>query len=120
MTDVVRLERRAEFKAAAQGARWHASAFQLQATRRSSVPDAGRIGVGFTATKRLGGAVVRNRARRRLKEAIRSVLPNGALAGCNYVVIAKPAALTCAFAELKMELERGLVAVSRKLARRHG
>jgi len=47
------------------------------------------IGIGFTATKKIGNAVVRNRARRRLREAARAVLPRLGLAGSDYVAIAR-------------------------------
>jgi ribonuclease P protein component len=96
--------------------RWHAPAFQLQVAARPADEAEPAIGVGFTATKRLGGAVVRNRAKRRLREAVRCVLPDEAVAGRNYVLIAKPAALTCAFSELTAELQRALKAIGRKAA----
>jgi ribonuclease P protein component len=47
------------------------------------------IRVGFTATRRIGGAVVRNRARRRLKEAARLIAPLHARPGCDYVFLAR-------------------------------
>lgn len=47
------------------------------------------IGVGFTATKKIGNAVARNRAKRRLREAARAVLPKLGLPGTDYVAVAR-------------------------------
>ena len=47
------------------------------------------IRVGFTATKKIGGAVVRNRAKRRLREAARALLPSFGRPGFDYVFIAR-------------------------------
>jgi ribonuclease P protein component len=47
------------------------------------------IRIGFTATRRLGGAVERNRAKRRMREAARLVAPGLARPGCDYVLIAR-------------------------------
>lgn len=62
------------------------------------------IGVGFTASRKVGNAVARNRARRRLREAARRVLPEVGEPGCNYVLIARQAVVTCPFAELERQL----------------
>jgi ribonuclease P protein component len=115
---VLRLRRRGEFTAAAKGARWHAPTFTLQARRREG--GNGHIGVGFTTTRRLGGAVVRNRIRRRLREAARQVLPGTGLAGVDYVLVAKPAALTCPFGQLISDLAAALPAIGRRLGRSPG
>lgn len=66
------------------------------------------IGVGFTATKRLGNAVVRNRAKRRMREAARFVLPRLASAGHDFVLIARPPVLTCSFDQITRAIEDGL------------
>lgn len=52
-------------------------------------PDTSSIRVGFTATKKLGGAVVRNRCKRRLREAARLILPELGQGGQDYVFIAR-------------------------------
>lgn len=62
---------------------------------------------GLTATKKLGGAVVRNRARRRLRALAQDVLLAKASAA-DYVLIARQAALTRSFAELRGDMEKAL------------
>ena len=47
------------------------------------------VRIGFTATKRIGNAVQRNRAKRRLREAARLIAPLHAQPGCDYVFIAR-------------------------------
>jgi ribonuclease P protein component len=47
------------------------------------------VRIGFTATRRIGGAVVRNRAKRRLREAARLLAPLHVIPGCDYVFIAR-------------------------------
>jgi|GEM_PF-204556 len=105
---VVRLKRRSEFLAvAATGRRWVTASFVLQVGGRPSedVSVSREIGLGFTATKRIGNAVLRNRAKRRLREAAR-VLVLGAAVGHDYVLIARQEVLTCAFQTLLDDLEK--------------
>jgi ribonuclease P protein component len=64
--------------------------------------------VGFTVTKRIGGAVVRNRTRRRLKEAARLELAQYAIAGNDFVLIGRAATRGRAFADLRDDLRRAL------------
>lgn len=104
---IVQLRRRREFLAtAADGRRWVASAFVLQAASRSVPSLAHEVGLGFTATRRIGNAVARNRAKRRLREASRQILPGTAVAAHDYVLIARSAVLTCSFQELIDDLRK--------------
>ncbi len=68
--------------------------------------------LGFTVTKKLGSAVIRNRIRRRLREAARLVFPDGAVAGYDYVAIARPQALTAEFGALLDDMKRALLRLS--------
>ncbi|MFC7052443.1 ribonuclease P protein component [Hansschlegelia quercus] len=61
--------------------------------------------VGFTATKRVGGAVERNRMKRRMRAAAREALSDIARPGCDYVVIARRAVLDAAFDRLLKDLK---------------
>ncbi len=62
------------------------------------------IRVGFTATRKFGGAVVRNRAKRRLRAAAAAVLPLSGKPGNDYVLVARAGTLTRDFASLKEDL----------------
>jgi len=64
--------------------------------------------VGLTASKKVGGAVVRNRAKRRLREAARTVMTTHAAEGLDYVIIAREATARRTFALLLGDLEAGL------------
>ena len=52
------------------------------------------VRVGFTASKKIGNAVARNRAKRRLRAIARDVLPKMARPGWDYVLVAKPGVTT--------------------------
>ena len=64
--------------------------------------------VGFTATRRVGGAVVRNRARRRLRAVAREILPARAAARYDYVLVARAATSRSDYESLKRDLETAL------------
>ena len=81
-----RLTKRAQFLFVRQGARASRTSVMVEARRRAGD---GPIGVGFTASGRIGGAVARNRARRRLREAARKLLPEHGLPGVDYVLVAR-------------------------------
>lgn len=82
-----RLTRRPQFLAAAKGRSEARGAVVVQRLDRQDGDPA--VGVGFTATRKIGGSVVRNRAKRRLREAARALLPLHAVAGSDYVLVAR-------------------------------
>jgi ribonuclease P protein component len=77
---------------------------------------AGTVRVGFTATKKMGEAVERNRAKRRLRAAAAALLPLYGLPGSDYVLVARPGTLTRPFAELLEDLAAALKSATAKLA----
>mgnify|MGYP000893576027 CR=1 FL=1 len=75
-------------------------------------------GYGITVTKKLGGAVVRNRVKRRFREAIRQTMPAHALPGADHVLIGRSDALTIEFARLNADLAKALAKARRRLDER--
>jgi ribonuclease P protein component len=107
------LAQRADFLRAAQARRQGAQGFLLQARRRDDGSDAVRV--GFTCSKKIGNAVMRNRAKRRLREVVRAVLPALAEPGWDYVLVGRPGVtIDRDFATLKADLETALRQVHRK------
>ena len=66
------------------------------------------IRVGFTVSRKVGNAVVRNRVRRRLREAARQVIPGQARADLDYVLVGRQAAIARDFVALRQELVEAL------------
>lgn len=90
MTDLMKIDRllrRPQFLAAAKGVSQARGAVVVQQLDRGDGDPSVRL--GFTATRKIGGAVVRNRAKRRLREAARLLAPLHGRAGCDYVFIAR-------------------------------
>jgi ribonuclease P protein component len=104
---IERIRKRPEFLAAAQAPSVARGAVVVQ--RRDRADEDPTIRAGFTATKRVGGSVVRNRARRRLREAARLVLPEAGRAGSDYVFIARGGTTTRPWARLLDDVKSALL-----------
>ena len=87
---LVTLARRADFLSAARARRQVRPAFTLQARRRGPDEPPAAIRIGYTCSKKVGNAVARNRAKRRLRAAARAVLPGLGQPGWDYVLIGRP------------------------------
>ena len=110
------MRHRPDFVRAAQARRQGTPGFLLQARHRSSdePTDPAVLRVGFTCSKKIGNAVMRNRARRRLREIVRAVLPCLAQPGWDYVLVGRPGAtIERDFATLKTDLEGALRQIHR-------
>nr|WP_316015149.1 ribonuclease P protein component [Roseobacter sp. HKCCA0434] len=84
------LKERRDFVAASRARKHAAKGMIVQMrTRRADEPSPTSIRVGFTCSKKVGNAVARNRAKRRLREVARAVLPGEGRAGQDYVLIGR-------------------------------
>ena len=113
------MRHRPDFLRAAQARRQGTPGFLLQARHRSSdePTDPAVLRVGFTCSKKVGNAVIRNRARRRLREIARAILPEAGRAGWDYVLVGRPeATVTRDFAALRDDLRRALEQIHRDKA----
>lgn len=102
MTKILTFKKRKDFLRVAQSFHVATHNMVLQAAHSlSAMPD---IMTGYTATKRIGNAVIRNKSKRRLRAIARDVLPHYAAPGVDYVFIARISTAKCNFKELKMML----------------
>lgn len=107
------IRNRPDFLRAASARRQGTGGFLLQARNRGD--DSPAVRVGFTASKKIGNAVFRNRAKRRLREVARAVLPALAKQGWDYVLVARPqATVSRPFPDLLADLELALRSVHRE------
>ena len=113
-----RLRRRGEFLFVADGVADRRRLVVVQARRRPAPRDA--AGAGFTATRKVGASVVRNRARRRLREAVRLLLPLLGWAGVDYVFIARQETGTAPWTRLLDDMETALLSLRRRFAAEGG
>ncbi len=110
MSAALKLTRRPEFlRVASKGRRWVGPGLVLQALQRLDpvIPETA-IRFGLTASRKVGGAVQRNRARRRLRVLARELLPVQGQPGCDYVLIARTATIDRSFDALRGDLEKAL------------
>ena len=103
------LAKRSDFLAAARARRQAADSMMVQARRRDGDGNASIIRVGFTCSKKVGNSVARNRAKRRLREVARLILPELGQPGWDYVLIGRAGVTgSCAFSDLQRDLAGAL------------
>lgn len=108
MAGIARLKRRAEFLRVAESRRKSVTPGLILQALRHAAADATAARVGFTASRKVGISVERNRARRRLRAAVDRVMPLHAAPGHDYVLIARAATIRRPFAALLGDLETAL------------
>lgn len=130
-----RLKKRSDFLRAARGHKQVRRALVLQAWQHQiqeheqpdrEQPTNGATRIGFTVTKRVGNAVIRNRVRRRLKEAVRLFEKSGGASGqtdlflpnTDYVVVGRLSALTMSFSEIQQDLASAFDKIAAQIRRR--
>ncbi len=117
MKPPLRLKKRAEFLAMRGGAKMHSAVLILESRLRSEGEARGtEPRFGFTVTKKTGNSVVRNRVRRRLRDAVRLTSGDHAKNGYDYVLVGKRAALTAQFSTIVADVARGLDQTGRNKA----
>jgi ribonuclease P protein component len=116
-----RLTKRAEFQRVSRGGRVSVETFTLQSRRRDGAGrEAFSARVGLTVTKSVGGAVERNRIRRRLKEALRAAAPLETETDHDYVLMARREALARRFAALVQDVRDAFRAARRGATNNRG
>ena len=103
---LIHLRQRRDFVAANAGKRAATPGFILLLRRRDDGDDAARV--GFTVTRKIGNAVIRNRLKRRLRALVREVFPDHGHAGADHVLIGRGEGLTRDFAALAADLQGAL------------
>jgi len=112
--ELERLRARREFLYVAGGYSERRRLLVVQGRNRQAARDT--AGEGFTTTKKVGGSVVRNRARRRMREASRVLLPLLGVAGADYVFIARQDTGTAPWPRLLDDMEMALISLRRRLS----
>lgn len=116
-----RLKKRADFLRAARGIRRVEGAITLEtcATPLEETAPA-KLRIGFTASKKIGNAVARNRAKRRLRAAAQALLPLLGRQGHDYVLVARGTTVARPFAALLSDITSALRSAHRKLDAKAG
>ncbi|UVO53038.1 ribonuclease P protein component [Sphingomonas sp. SUN039] len=110
-TKIQTLRKRSDFLAANAGKRAPMPGFVLLVRDRAD--DSPDMRVGFTVTKKIGNAVVRNRMKRRLRALSREALTSEGVPGADHVLIGRAGGIERDYAALKAELAKALAKVKR-------
>jgi ribonuclease P protein component len=118
---VERLKTRADFLRAARGIRRVEGAITLETCPTpADHAGSGALRAGFTASKKIGNAVIRNRAKRRLRAAASQLLPLLGREGHDYVLVARGTTVARPFTALLLDITSALKAAHKKLDAKAG
>ena len=112
-----RLKKRADFLRAAKGVRRVEGAITLETCKTPDAAATPGVRVGFTASRKVGNAVARNRAKRRLRAAASQLLPLLGRGGHDYVLVARANTGTRAYDALLADVTTALKSAHQKLDR---
>ena len=117
MSEVLIIKKRKDFiRVAAKGKKVTAFGLILQAARNlSDVPQEQLPRIGYTVTKKVGKAHIRNRSKRRLRAAARLVFPKLALPGTDYVIIGRYNTKDLEFQRLVHHMKKALIQINKEL-----
>jgi ribonuclease P protein component len=108
---LITLTKRSDFLAANAGKRAASPGFVLLVRDRKDGDPVKRV--GFTVTKKIGNAVVRNRMKRRFRALAREIIPSCGIAGADHVMIGRSTGIERDFSALRQDLGRALEKVAR-------
>lgn len=112
LIEVARLRVRPQFIYVRGGRAERRKSLVVQARKRAGEAPGSHAGAGFTATKKIGNAVIRNRAKRRLREAARQLLPRLGQPGWDYVFIARQDTADIGWPRLLDDMESALISLA--------
>lgn len=117
MVEVLILKKRKDFvRVASKGLKMVSSGLILQAAQSLSM-DKSCCHLGFTVTKKVGKAHIRNRTKRRLRAAAREIFANHARVDTDYVLIGRYNTASCNFAELRQNMAIALKRINKLIAK---
>ncbi len=101
MTKIIVFKKRKDFLRVAQA--FYVATHNMVLQAALSLSETDNLFVGYTATKKIGNAVCRNRSKRRLRAVAHEVLPVYALPNVDYIFIARNSTASCPYSELKKD-----------------
>ena len=112
---VFTLKKRKDFLKAAKGYKVVTNGLVLQAALSFPIDKKDCCFVGYTTSKKIGKATVRNFVRRRLREVVRKIMPENALGGVNYVFIGRHNTADLNFEYLYNKIKKAVIEINQQI-----